>query len=257
ERLFALHRAHVALVPYENIDIQLGRPPSIDPYASAERIIAGRGGYCYHLNGAFALLLTELGYDVSRHVGGVFSRARPAGVTGGHAALTVRVGGGEWFVDVGLGDALFEPMPLTSGRSRQGPFVYRLEPSPVAPGGWRFWHAANAGSFAGMDFTAPSVGMDAFADMHDELSTSPSSPFVMVAQVGRRTANGLDFLRGCHLRTVSASGSDLRALTSADEWYGVLDEVFDLPLTELDDAVRAALWDRLWSAHERFLASLR
>jgi N-hydroxyarylamine O-acetyltransferase len=253
--LFELHRAHVAQVPYENIDIQLGRPPSIDEVSSAERIIGGRGGYCYHLNGAFSWLLSELGYDVSRHVGGVFSQGRSAGANGGHCALTVRVGGGEWFVDVGLGDALFEPMPLRAGSSRQGPFVYRLEPSPVEPGGWRFLHAENAGSFLGMDFARPSVGMDAFADMNRQLSTSPSSPFVEVAQVGRRTANGLNFIRGCHLRTVTEDGPDVRILRSSDEWFGVVDEVFGMPLRALSGNDRAALWDRLWAAHERFLAS--
>lgn len=256
ERLFELHRAHVALVPYENIDIQRGRPPSIDPVTSAERIVAGRGGYCYHLNGAFSWLLGELGYDVTRHLGGVFNAWRtPSGANGGHCALTVRVGGIEWFADVGLGDALYEPMPLRVGSSRQGPFEYRLEASPIEPGGWRFRHAENAKSFVGMDFSAPSVGMDAFADMHHYLSTSPSSPFVEVAQVGRRTANGLDFIRGCYLRTVTADGLNVRTLSSSDEWFAAVDEVFGLPLPELSDADRAALWDHLWTAHERFLAS--
>jgi N-hydroxyarylamine O-acetyltransferase len=256
DNLFALHRAHVANVPYETLEIQLGRPTTVDALASAERIIAGRGGYCYHLNGAFALLLEALGYDVSRHVGGVFSGRRDA-MPGGHMALTVRItgeklAGGEWFVDVGLGDALFEPMPLRAGVSRQGCFTYRLE---NIAGGWRFWHADNAGSFTGMDFAVSPVPIDVFAPHHLRLSTSPSSRFVNVAQVGRRTETGLDFVQGCFFRQVDATGLRKRVLTSADEWFGVIREVFDMPLADVDAAQRAEVWGDLWARHERYLVS--
>jgi N-hydroxyarylamine O-acetyltransferase len=256
DRLFALHRAHAAIVPYENLEIQLGRPTTIDPYDSAERIIAGGGGYCFHLNGAFALLLETLGYDVSRHVGGVFSRRRtPTEVGGDHLALTVRLGEQSWFVDVGLGNALYEPMPLQAGLVRQGPFFYRLEPSPIVAGGWRFRHAENAESFAGMDFGLAAVTMDAFTAKHRELSTSPTSTFVNVAQVGRRTATGFDFLFGCYCSTYDETGLHKRVLTCADEWFGVVSDVFGLPMADLDAVMRAALWKRLWAGHERHIAS--
>lgn len=50
----------------------LGENWGLDPIASAHRIaLHGRGGYCSHLNGAFAELLDSLGYHVHRHVGGV------------------------------------------------------------------------------------------------------------------------------------------------------------------------------------------
>jgi N-hydroxyarylamine O-acetyltransferase len=58
--LRALHAAHVERVTYEAIEIQLGRPTTVDPYESAERIVARHpGGYCYHLNGAFSSLLSR------------------------------------------------------------------------------------------------------------------------------------------------------------------------------------------------------
>src|SRR5215831_4615258 len=71
ESLFALHRAHAELVPYETLEIWLGRPTTVDPVESVARILRGRGGYCFHLNGAFSALLTVLGYRVTRHLGGV------------------------------------------------------------------------------------------------------------------------------------------------------------------------------------------
>src|SRR3954470_14173820 len=62
EGLFALHRAHAELVPYETLEIWLGRPTTVDPAESVRRILRGRGGYCFHVNGAFSELLMALGY---------------------------------------------------------------------------------------------------------------------------------------------------------------------------------------------------
>jgi len=60
--LRALHEAHVEQVAYEALEIQLGRPTTVDPHEAAARIVGQhRGGYCYHLNGAFSLLLGRWG----------------------------------------------------------------------------------------------------------------------------------------------------------------------------------------------------
>jgi arylamine N-acetyltransferase len=57
--LVALHRAHVERVPYETVDIHLGRPTTTDPHEAVTRVLAGRGGTCFHLNGALGVLLNE------------------------------------------------------------------------------------------------------------------------------------------------------------------------------------------------------
>ena len=73
DALFRIHRAHVDRVPYETTWIHLGEKWGIDTDAAVERIaLGGRGGYCFHLNGSFARLLSTLGYNVSLHVGGVY-----------------------------------------------------------------------------------------------------------------------------------------------------------------------------------------
>lgn len=136
EALFALQRAHLERIPYENLDIQLGRPPGIDPELSARRFAAGRGGYCFHLNGAFALLLETLGFEVTRHLAGVLgaSERERRDVSGDHLALTVRVGAEEYFVDAGLGDGPYEPLPLRAGMHRQG----------SSRTGWARWRGTQA-----------------------------------------------------------------------------------------------------------------
>ncbi|HUG63977.1 MAG TPA: arylamine N-acetyltransferase [Gaiellaceae bacterium] len=90
EGLRRLHIAHVEQVPYQNLEIQLGRPTTVNPIEAADRILRRRGGYCFHLNGSFSALLGELGYTVTRHLGGVQRIAEDgARVNGGHMALTV------------------------------------------------------------------------------------------------------------------------------------------------------------------------
>src|SRR5439155_12169680 len=66
ETLAALHRAHMLSVPFENLDIHLGRRLVLDREANFEKIVVRhRGGWCYELNGLFALLLERLGFRVT------------------------------------------------------------------------------------------------------------------------------------------------------------------------------------------------
>jgi N-hydroxyarylamine O-acetyltransferase len=110
EALQRLHRRQVERVPYETMWIHAGEPWGIDPLDSVARIaLHGRGGYCYHLNGAFGELLRSLGYAVRGHVGGVHGPTGPdVESAGNHLVLTVsglptgESGSGIWYVDAGL-----------------------------------------------------------------------------------------------------------------------------------------------------------
>jgi len=254
ETLFAVHRAQVETVSYENVDIYLGKPPGIDPAETIDRIARGRGGYCYQLNGALATLLAELGYAVTWHVGGVHSAEGPVGAVGNHLALTVSGlpsianPDGVWFVDAGLGDALHEPMPLREGISRQGPFTYALERSTVIDGGWHFVHAADA-SFVGMDFGPVARGPADFAEFHRYRSTSPESNFTKLLVVSRRYADSVRMVRGVHFVEHSAKGRSSRR-TTKEEWVDELPALLDLRDVDLD-----ALWDKANVDYEAWLAT--
>ncbi|WP_328884837.1 arylamine N-acetyltransferase family protein [Streptomyces sp. NBC_00316] len=254
--LRALHRAHIERVPWETLEVHLGRPTTVDPHEAIVRILRGRGGCCHHLNGAFATLLTALGYDVTWHRGGVQSDtdSQPPGATGGHLVLTVDCDGQTWVVDVGFGEALYEPMPLRAGSYRQGPFTYRLRPSQVEPGGWRFDHDER-GDFAGMDFTLEPAAPADFAEQHAATFTSPDSRLVRIASVMRRRANGVDHLRGCVLSSTDGTDRTQRALTTADDWFGALAGTFGITLAEIDPAERTALWEKVRAAHTAWQAS--
>ncbi|MFF4578311.1 arylamine N-acetyltransferase [Streptomyces sp. NPDC001373] len=259
EGLYALARAHVERVPFENTGIQLGRPPGIDPALSVRRIAAGRGGYCFHLNGAFALLLEELGYEVTRHLGGMHGDPQSRDAGGDHLALTVRAGGREHFVDVGMGDGPHEPLPLREGVYAQG-FTYRLEPADVTwdgggeGGGWSL-HRDGVPT-PRMNFrSAPAVMAD-FEPAHRWLSTAEDSPFRQSFVMLRRSARGIDRLHGRMLIHTAPDGTrTVRELATAEEFYGAVTEVFDRDLDDLSREDRAALWTRVTRAHEAWRAS--
>lgn len=266
--LRTLQAAHLERVPYENLDIHLGRAGTVDPHESVARIVAGRGGYCFHLNGALGLLLEALGYRVVRHRAWVRSRSAavsPSGELPNHLGLTVHglpapvAPDGGWLVDVGLGDGPREPLPLRPGSYRQGPFSYALREVPALGGGagglgWHLGHDP-AGSFAGVDMEAAPARTEDFAASHTHLSTSPESGFVRVVTAQRRDADGVHVLRGRVLERVDSRGVTRRDLDSAAEWFGVLSVVFGLVLDDLDADQRAVLWQRVSAAHGRRVAA--
>jgi N-hydroxyarylamine O-acetyltransferase len=263
DTLRTVHRAMVERVAYENIDIYLDRPePPLDIEASAARIASGRGGFCYHVNSTLAQLLHALGHTVTWHLAGVHNHgAEPPGADGNHLALTVsglpapQCPDGVWLVDAGLGDGPHEPIPLREGVYRQGPFTYGVRRSQAVPGGWRFDHDAECGSFAGFDFRDGPARLSEFQEKSRFLAYSPESPFRRMLTVQRRDAGGVDVLRGCVLARIDAEGRHERTLEESGEWFAVLRERFGLTLSYLDIAARAELWSRVRAQHEEWAAA--
>jgi N-hydroxyarylamine O-acetyltransferase len=106
-----------------------------------------------------------------------------------------------------------------------------------------------------MVFAPEPVELSTFAAEHHRLSTSPESGFVRVLQAQLRDAKGVDMLRGCVLRRIDAEGTYERTIDSADDWYDVLADVFHLNLTDVDAPARAALWQRVHTAHQEWEAA--
>jgi N-hydroxyarylamine O-acetyltransferase len=119
----ALHRAHQLTVPFENLSIHLAEPISLDEPDLIDKIVTRRrGGFCYELNGAFALLLEALGAQVSRVAARVYGQAG-LGPPFDHLALMVRLadGSGPWLADVGFGSHSDYPLLLEARGDQDDP----------------------------------------------------------------------------------------------------------------------------------------
>ena len=261
--LIRLHRAQVEQVPYETLWIHTGQRWGVDLDESVARIAnRRRGGYCFHLNGAFSVLLESLGYHVTRHIGGVHGPVRaPEQEMANHLVLTVaglptdEHPDGTWYVDAGLGDALHEPVPLRAGPIQQPPFSMRLDETPGEVGDWHLTHD-DGGAFTGMAWYSQPATIDDFRDKHEWLSTAPESGFVRVLTVQRRDATGVDILRGCVLTRVGDSTSPAD-VTSRAELEEILTDLFHLDLTGIDPDAISSMWDRMQREHERWTAAGR
>jgi N-hydroxyarylamine O-acetyltransferase len=127
ETLRALHHAHMLTVPFENLDIHLGRPIVLELPRLYDKIVnQRRGGFCYELNGLFGWLLRELGFQVEMLSARVCNGGEP-GPEFDHMALLVRVEK-RLLADVGFGDSFVEPLELDdAGEQLQRGVAYRME----------------------------------------------------------------------------------------------------------------------------------
>ena len=189
--LAALHRAHLLAVPFENLDIALGRPITLDLPSRYEKIVTRRrGGFCYELNGLFAWLLRELGYDVALLAAGVYGDDDQPDPNDDHLTLLVRCPGDPtpWLADVGFGEGFREPLRLdvADEQIRNGR-AYRVE----GEGQWRYWEQDREGAWKPRYwFTLTPRQYGDFAEMCRWQQTSPDSHFTRNRVCSLATSQG-------------------------------------------------------------------
>ncbi len=138
DALRELHLRHLRTVPFENLSVHLGEEIVLDEKRLLDKVVkAGRGGFCYELNGAFGALLTALGYDVTLLAARVYGDGGRLGIPYDHLALRVRTeDGGDWLADVGFGAHFHLPLAFGEREEQRDPAgVFRIaEAEPDAAG---------------------------------------------------------------------------------------------------------------------------
>ncbi|QFU93551.1 arylamine N-acetyltransferase [Amycolatopsis sp. YIM 10] len=247
--LWELHRAWRLRVPYENVDVQLGRPIPLTPDALVDKFAhRRRGGLCYEMNGALGLLLEAAGFTVTVVEAAVLRVARGDRQWGNHIALLVDADGERWLADTGIGDAFLEPLPLREGEHRQGRLTYRLE--RLDAGTWRMHHDPQ-GTVASYDFRTEPRELAEFADRARD--KSPDSPFVRVFVAQHHRDHHELALRARTVTRTGPDGSDRRTLSTLDEFADALTE-FRIPLDDITPGDLAGLWAKTGSQPEAWLA---
>lgn len=134
EVLRGLHVAHLRAVPFENLSIHAdGEQVVLDEDALVDKIVRRRrGGFCYELNGAFAVLLRALGYQVDRLAARVFrADTGELGIPFDHMILLVHLEE-RWLVDVGFGEGPVAPLRFDErGEQSEVGRAFRIAPEPA------------------------------------------------------------------------------------------------------------------------------
>jgi len=225
ETLRGLHEAHYRMVPFENLDIGLGRPIALDEAGMYAKIVERRrGGFCYELNGLFAGLLRGLGFRVTLLSAGVNASLRGTfGPEFDHLALRVELAE-PWLADVGFGQNFVHPLRLDERGEQADPGgIYRI----AERDGWHILESRDADDNWKPEyrFTLTPRAMTDFAAMCLHQQYSPDSGFRKHSTCSLPTPTG------------RVTISDNRLIVTTD---GVREET-ELP----DEAARAAaLWER-------------
>lgn len=229
ETLCTLHRAHMFTVPFENLDIGLGRTIVCEETSFVRKVVdERRGGFCYELNGALAALLRAMGFDVTLLSARVSGDDGSEGPDFDHMALLVDLGH-PWLVDVGFGDSFVEPLRLQAGfEQEQSGRRYRVT---VREG--RYCYAANSdGAWKEQySFALQPRRLSEFAAMCHYHQTSTDSHFTRQRICSLATPEGRITLSGARL-IETREGKREERLLSDEEYRAILIQRFGINLPD-------------------------
>ena len=226
--LAALHLAHATSIPFENLDILLGRPIALDLAGIQAKLVGQRrGGYCFEHNLLFAAVLREFGFGVTQLAARVRYRTS-ALLPRTHMLLLVEAEGGRWLADVGFGgEGLLLPVPFGSGAEiRQYAWCYRA--IEQAGSTWVLQSRRNA---AWLDLYAFSLEAQHAVDYeiaNHYMSTHPNSRFVQTLTVQLPGPQRRMILRNRELIEDRGETVTARMLANDDVLLHILEETFGL-----------------------------
>jgi N-hydroxyarylamine O-acetyltransferase len=221
-------------VPFENLDIGLKRPLRLDLEALWDKIVVrGRGGFCYEVNGLFAWLLEEIGFDVTYLNARDYHAGDDSfGIDFDHLVLLVRVPNElrRWLVDVGWGDTFTHPLNLDDPNWQEdGLRAYRLEPFRDGYQLWpRGFHGEEERQYY-FDLTDHQFPSEYELTCHYH-QTSPESIFTRKRIISRLTEDGRVSLDSGRLILTKNGQRSEHPYESEEEFHNLLRQYFDITL---------------------------
>ncbi len=226
--LRALHEAHVGAVPFENLDVLLGRPIRLDLESLFAKLVAQRrGGYCFEQNTLFLAVLEALGFQAAPlaarvRLGSVEPRPRT------HMLLRVELAEGPFLADVGFGgDGPLHPVPLEAGRETwAGAAGWRLRSEDEL---WVLQGSADAGEWTDLyAFTLERQLAVDYEMANHYTSTHPHSRFVRNLVVQRSWRDRRVLLLNRERVVRRGAGAESTAVRDPEHLLDVLAADFDL-----------------------------
>ncbi|MFA1546685.1 arylamine N-acetyltransferase [Actinomadura chokoriensis] len=244
--LRALHRAHVTSIPFENLEIMLGRPIVLSLDAVQAKLVQRpRGGYCFEHNRLFAAALERIGFEVTALTGRVTlgsAQLRPKT----HALLHVRPPDlprdePAWLCDVGFGSGPLEPLRFVDGEEVvQDGWGFRLQRGRTvttwSPGtaGWEMHQTMEDGWVQRHTFALDEAFRVDFEVLNYYVSTNPRSPFTTRPFTQKFSPDALHLLDGTTLTVTRPDGSSDSRVLAPEELPETLARDFGIVLEDED-----------------------
>ncbi len=226
--LRSLQLAFLLHVPFENLDIFLGREIVLPSGAVFEKIVdRKRGGVCYELNILFFDLLTALGFSVD-YVSARMVKKAGIGPEYDHMVLIAKLER-DYLVDVGHGHFCREPLSINGENiSSAGGYEYRVDRYGKEYALYsRHMNAAWSPRFI---FSRSPRHCFEFEKMNHFHQTSPDSPFTRRRLVALATDEGHLSAIERRLIILSQKGKHCIELDSEEAYQACLERYFGIEL---------------------------
>ncbi|RDI54524.1 arylamine N-acetyltransferase family protein [Nocardia mexicana] len=232
---------HTTTIPFENLEILLGRPILLDVKSLQDKMVRHRrGGYCFENATLFAAVLERLGFGVTGLSGRIFLGEDDRLLPATHAGLRVTAADDDraWLCDVGFGSGPLEPIALTPSADEFtiGAWRFLLERDTDELGGalWTL-HSFSHNGWTRRTFSMnPQYRIDYVVGNH-YTSTSSHSPFLTRPVLQRIHPEVHHMLDGTTLITDYPDGTGESRDLERSEVSKVLTEIFDIELDEADN----------------------
>lgn len=232
--LKALQLAFVNSIPFENLDIHLGRKIELSEQAFYQKIVEQqRGGFCYECNTLFYSILTMLGFEVS-FLAATMQTAIAMHIEFEHMVLEVSLDD-DYLVDVGNGQSCLQPMRFGDDEVVSWENVdYRL--GEYKDGYALYFRAMGEDWLPRFSFTRRARQLQEYADVCHMLQTSQESHFTHKRVVTIARADGRIILSDRELEIRQTGGVEVRSLQSNREYKEALQTYFNIQLSSLPES---------------------
>lgn len=228
--LTLLQRAHLATVPFENLDVVADVPVRTDLAWSIPKVVdRRRGGWCFELNGAFGALLRRLGFEVIQLGAAVLLDGPNAMID--HLALEVSLDR-SYLVDVGFGESFIAPLDLNLAGPQSDP-AGTFELLNSSQGMTLTWHDESGVPVPQYRFKRVHHDLSDFEKASMKLATDPwlawsTKPFAtrLLDSNVDGTAQRVTLKR--NRTTVHGDGESTEEPVAKGDWNRVLTELFDM-----------------------------
>ncbi len=189
--LSQLQEHHMKNIPFENLDIIVGRKIELDfPHLYTKIITKKRGGYCFELNSLYAELLRSVGFMPQAVLGRVWISNPKNLPPRNHLAHLVKIEGKTYITDVGFG-GLITRIPLdidihTPVKDSDG--MVRI--TPLSEHQYMIERATDKGWTKQYSFEILSISDEDISIANYYMSTNINSHFYYHKFVGRNTTDG-------------------------------------------------------------------